>query len=253
MNYFPYQVLIDLNSFGSSKLNIFFKNREEKPLIRQQGLEKNKIYKAETSDVDLEEGSVIDSVFAEHMNELKHQALSNKGLSFGADQPSMKSAYRAMVGYCLFILCSIIFNLVLDYSQYEYEKAIVAGWQRIFLIIALLAVLILIKIVVVNLFLVKNLTETIYVKNLYFRVIYLPYIQLSLIFANIYLILKTSYLALLLFFVYLFLFLFILLIVYKVFLRFLNAKKNEFKLEFKVHHNSNDSNLNIFTINSSEN
>jgi hypothetical protein len=232
-NYFPYQVLMDVNS--KSKRNRFiFKTREEAPLIRQQQIKPVKpikpIYKnnnesAENQDEDLD-GTDIDTAFNQFKQELKTKALSNKSLSFGSNQPSMNTAYRAICAFITFILISIISSLYLNYLKSDQFDISKLNGLKLALFVAFTLILFMFKSLIAYLFLVRNLKETIYVTNLYYKSPYLPYSHLILSFFSIYFILNLNHFILIIFSCQLVLYLILLLVVYNVWNRIKN-KKNE--------------------------
>lgn len=107
LNYFPYQVLIDVNSKDNKSYSksLLFETREEDPLITQQKVvtttqlyshsETTKIEKQVGEELDhADDANSIEDAFQAHRQTLKNIALSNKGLSFGNNQPSMMTAYK---------------------------------------------------------------------------------------------------------------------------------------------------------------
>ncbi|RNA31380.1 hypothetical protein BpHYR1_017751 [Brachionus plicatilis] len=112
---------------------IFFSNKENYPLIRQQlEKQKTKIYNQKLKEENemMEEKEMddqsIDQIFAEYMGELKIKALSDKDLSFGDKQPSMKSAYTA-----------IVVDLK-NWLSYFYFLSILLGLAAVKLVVAIL-------------------------------------------------------------------------------------------------------------------
>ena len=120
-----------------------------------------------------------------------------------------------------------------------------SSW-KIILLSSISSFLILIFLVLFSyLFFIKNTKETIYVKHLFYKSPCLPIAQLVLCFINVFLIIKTTYLIVSLFFMQLFTYLSFLLISYKIF-RFIKCKTGDFKTGYEV---NND----VFTVvNSSE-
>lgn len=262
MNYFPYQVLIDFNSSEAQKTSVLFRTREETPLIREQNepqqqqkpSEPNKKENASLEDeLEEDEGEIIDSAFARHKQELKTKALSNKSLSFGVDQPSMSSGYKATCGFCLFILCSITLSIILNYLVNELSDLDNVFWSRVFLFVCFFALIFGFLVIFSLIFIVRNLKETIYIKNLHYKSPYLPYLQLFLSFVNVYFILKSSIFILIIFYSQLFLYLICLFISYKIFM-FIKAKTgvdNSYEdngYTPKWSNSTHGSKLNIFTI-----
>ena len=118
INYFPYQVLVDLNASGQQHVHaktFMFRSREETALITQQQaastsssqINSDAYAATKTSeftggdgdiadgDAELEnDANIIENAFAEHKQTLRDKAFSNKSLSFGKNQPSMISAYK---------------------------------------------------------------------------------------------------------------------------------------------------------------
>jgi hypothetical protein len=104
INYFPYQVVTD---FGSKKRNnrsdsFLFNTREDKSVKNQQKvatfsgmslIKEGKEFNEEEND-QVDDPKSIENAFTEHKQALKDEALSNKSLSFGINQPSMISAYK---------------------------------------------------------------------------------------------------------------------------------------------------------------
>lgn len=226
-NYFPYQVLMDVNS-SSRGSRFIFRTREEAPLIRQQqnkGMKPMKpIYKnsneaTETQEEEDIDGTEIDTAFNQFKQELKTKALSNKSLSFGSNQPSMNSAYRAICAYITFILISVISSLYLNYlksDQFDIRKL---NGIKLALFILFTFILFMFKSLISYLFLIRNLKETIYITNLYYKSPYLPYSHLILSFLSIYFILNLNHFILIVFICQLVFYLIILLVIYNVWIR----------------------------------
>lgn len=178
INYFPYQVLIDDRERDSAG---FLISKPASVIVRQGP---RLILK---QPENLDDSSMIESAFSEHKQHLKNQAMSNKSLSFGIDQPSMRSAYRASIGLTLFTLVSISINIGL-----RVLSEIDPSFKNSFIIYGLIIVLIVIGFFPTYFYLIKNNRETIYRKNLFYKVLFFPHVQLGLIFSTIYVFINLS-------------------------------------------------------------
>jgi hypothetical protein len=199
---------------------------------------------------------LIDSVFAEHKNELKAKALSNKALSFGENQPSMQSAYKAIIGYTLFSICSVLLVITLNFAQHEYNNTShpISG-LKMFIFAVTILILGCLGSSFGHLLLGQNFKETIYMKHLHYHAPYVPYAQLLICFVSISLIFKCDSFVLYLFLTHLVLFLVGLFGFFKCF-DITNAKEANSNSEqnFNVAFSQSkpgpiDPEVNIFTIN----
>lgn len=214
INYFPYQVLVKSDTSKA----IFFSNKESVPLINQKENQKTKIYnqtlkeeKILNDEREIDNQS-IDQIFAEHMGELKIKALSDKDVSFGEKQPNMKSAYKAIIGFILFVSSSISYNLVLNFFQVNLNNLL-----NFFYFLTILIGLVLINFIISIIFFLKNTKETIFVKKLNDSTFLLPFNQLLLIFFSIFLIFRFDLKLINIFVMTYFSFLFSLFIYFKLF------------------------------------
>jgi hypothetical protein len=189
INYFPYQVLVD--STGSVSFNLRSLFRATPVETNHQLVLKQSVINPECSDEasflddDDNDGSLIDSVFIEHKHTLKNKALSNKSLSFGLNQPCMRSAYAAVFGYLTFLTTSVLVIFLADRAQQQQSD-----WRKASLTLASLSFLLAVLFASAYFFLIKNVRETIYRQNLFYNAILFPYGQLILAFLNVCLILK---------------------------------------------------------------
>jgi hypothetical protein len=199
---------------------------------------------------------LIDSVFAEHKHELKAKALSNKTLSFGENQPSMQSAYKAIIGYALFTFCSILLTITLNFAQTEYtNKSHGVSGLKMFIFAVTILILTCLGLSFGHLLLGQNYKETIYMKHLHYHSPYVPHAQLLICFASIFLILKFDSFVLYIFLSHLVFFLVSAFGFFKCFDRFTNrggnaSSQRAFDVEFSQSKlEPIDSEVNIFTIN----
>jgi hypothetical protein len=214
-----------------------------------------------------DEGSLIDSVFAEHKSELKAKALTNKALSFGLDQPSMQTAYKAIIGYVLFTVCSVLLVVVFNFAQDEYSNTAqpVSGLKMFALAVTIL-LLACLGLSFGHLLIGQNFKETIYTKHLHYHSPHVPYAQLVLCFFSIFLILKFDSYVLYLFLAHLIIFLITTFGFFKCFDAFVYGRRsggdNNVNSSFDMRSDTNfdvnftqskpnqtDPELNIFTIN----
>ena len=160
----------------------------------------------------------MENIFAEHKQELKQIALSNKKISFGENQPSLNSAYRAIIGFVLFLVFSIVLVLFGDFisSEFESKEFSQIPYLNYFTVFFSFLILLCLTVLVCYAFLVRNFRETIYIKHLDFSLPCLPYGQLLLSFFTILLLEKIDHIILLNFFIHLFTILLILFLIYKL-------------------------------------
>lgn len=188
VNYFPYQVLIDDSDTGGGENTdnsdltrgfLIARRPDRVSSSRRPATQPARLILKEPTahrDSFTDDANMIDSAFFEHKQRLKTQALSNKSLSFGVDQPSMHSAYRAALGFALFSLASLFFILSI---RLLHSRSLV-------LTLILASVLLLIALGAVHVYLLKNHRETIYRKNLFYKTILFPYVQLALVFIGLF-------------------------------------------------------------------
>lgn len=170
------------------------------------------------------DGEIIDNAFIEHKVALRQIALSNKSLSFGKDQPSMRSAYLAVLGYVVYCVSSLSFILLVEYLAHivrnereYYSKPIVVS--------VFIGFFVILKLAFSYVFLVKNAKETIYRQNLFYKTFSLPYLQLVVIFVNIFLVSKLNTLVVVRFFWLVLIILLVALVLLNRLVFKLNAKK----------------------------
>ncbi len=204
INYFPYQILNN-NSIKESKSKVLFQTKEDLSLIKMPIVKSN-------NDIDEDDGLIIENAFLEYKFELKNQALNNKSLRFGSDQPSIKSAYRSIIGYLIFITCSIFSSVTLNYLKslkpFEYKYIFIS--LSIFLIITSL------QIFFVYLLVIRNSRETIYNNLLFFKSPFTPFSQLFISYLNIILIFQIKYNQILVFILILLILVFFIIIIQSI-------------------------------------
>lgn len=178
VNYFPYQVLIDADDTDRFDPTGFLIPRTHTTQTHHQT---PRLILKQPRESLTDDASMIDSVFFEHKQHLKSQALSNKSLSFGVDQPSMQSAYRASTGFVLFGLSSLFILIGLRLLS-------PLSWSLNSLLLTSILVISLTLIAFVSVFfyLLKNHRETIYRKNLFYKSLLFPYVQLGLVFFSLF-------------------------------------------------------------------
>ena len=154
VRYFPYQIINDSRNSNNNKALFFFLTKEELPLIRQQS---KTIVKDEDDDTEN-----IDETFLEYQHELRNQALIDMSLTFGSNQPSLKSAFKALKGFIIFVSCTLIVSVVLSHLKILNSIKI----SLLFLILFILLIVTLFQIVIAFIFIVRNTRETIFIKQL---------------------------------------------------------------------------------------
>lgn len=174
----------------------------------------------------MDEGSLIDTVFAEHKQEQRNMALSDRSLCFGEHQPSMNSALKATTGFSLFISTSTFLTIIINFAQSEltYFRSASRDWLKILSLLLPVVFLVSLNALLVIVAFVRNARETIYIKLLKHKSILLPHSHLALSFLSVYLIFKFQYRFIVLFLAYLVLFVVSLLLYRFVFLRLFVTK-----------------------------
>ena len=154
-----------------------------------------------------------------------------------------------MFGYGLFLLCSTILSLILDFTVDEFykNKKAATSWNIIFLGFITSILIILFLVLFTYLFFIKNSKETIYIKHVHYKSPGLPFAQLILSILNTFLIVKTTYSIIMLFCIQFVTYLSCLLVTYKL-VRFFRFKSHDI--------NNNglfEAKNEIFTINTQKN
>ena len=247
IRYFPYQIITDLKKVYTNRRYINeLKSREEIPLVRQ-ALNEQTSKQTEAQDVEDntgpvcdEDGRIIEDAFMQHKLNLKAKAFKDKSLSFGQDQPSLISAYRSMLGYFIFILCSIGESLLFDLaSNLDHSST---PWLYIIGLSTIFMAILTIQILIVLFLILKSSKETIYVKNLYHKTPYTPYTQLILSHLSIFFILKSGYMNLLIYLIEMGIMVILFLSLYKL------ALQLNFKNGYMAAQSFNTNSEAIFTI-----
>lgn len=187
-NYFPYQVLIDEKNQSSQTNVVGFLIAKQKPVVRATPrliLKQHHEPPREAND----EASMIDSVFVEHKQHLRSQALSDHSLSFGVDQPSMQSAYRASFGYTAFCIASIFLSIGVRIFHLSSSSS---SFKSVLLFIAFSLLFISLGFAAVYFYILKSNRETIYRKNLFYKMLFFPFVQLTIVFFTIFVLLSLS-------------------------------------------------------------
>jgi len=246
MRYFPYQIISSSFNKKSNKMKFLFLTTEELPLVRQQTFNKESKNHNDQNESEYvkDEGLLIENAFQEHKSELKSLALSDHSLRFGSNQPSMKSAYRALTGYVIFIICSIISSLIVNHLKSLNSQSITIS-QLILEIIVFLFITI-IQLFFTYILVIKNSKETIYVNQLDLKSPFTPYSQLFISYFNIVLIFQIDFYTLLMFCLTLISLIFLLVLVQTKF------NRNKIKTEPIAFNNKQMSESSIYVIRSTE-